>query len=151
MRRIKSLRKRLFFIPFIKFSKNKESRQQIPTKILGTEHSDRRVTKRKKEIKLRKNFLPTLLAIVLLWSGVVFVVYFMDPATFGVIPLFLFLLYLSLLFTFATIFANTRRGLIISLLTILFLILRYLGVGNVLNLLLILGLGIAVEVYFSKK
>jgi len=151
MRRIKNLKKGLSFISRIRFSKNKERKWRFSTKILGNEFSDRRVAKRKKEIKLRKNFLPTLLIIVILWSGVFFVVYFIDPETFGAIPLFLFLLFLSLLFTFSTIFANTRRGLIISLLTILFLILRYLGVGNVLNLLLILGLGITAEVYFSKK
>jgi hypothetical protein len=47
--------------------------------------------------------------------------------------------------------ANTRRGLISSGSLTLFLILRYFGIGNLINFLLIFGLAIATEVYFSKN
>ena len=79
---------------------------------------------RKKEIKLRKNFFPAMLLTILLWLGVVFIIYFVNPSDLGAVQLF-----------FMTIF----------------LVLRYLGVGNILNLLLILGLTITTEIYFSKK
>jgi hypothetical protein len=34
---------------------------------------------------------------------------------------------------------------------ILFLFLRYLGIGNIINFLLILGLAISIEAYFYKN
>lgn len=109
-----------------------------------------RKNKRQKKLKLRKNFLPTLVVIGLLWTGITFVVYFIDPSSPGVAVLFFVLIFFAFLFTFATIFANTRRGLLASFGITLFLLLRYLGVGNVLNAILILGLLATAEVYFIK-
>lgn len=106
---------------------------------------------RKKEIRLRRNFFPTLIVILILWSAVAGVVYFVEPDTFGAGPAFFILLFLSLLFTFSTLFAHTRRGILAASGLALFLILRYLGVGNLLNFLLILGIVVAAELYFSKK
>jgi hypothetical protein len=77
-------------------------------------------------------------------------VYFFDPFTFGAIPAFFDLLFTALLFTLSTILLNTRRGLTIAVLVTLFLLLRYLGVGNIINLLLLAGIGIASEFYFGK-
>lgn len=99
----------------------------------------------------RKNFFPTLIVIILLWTGLFFIIYFVDPAILGVIPLFFIALFLSLIFTFSTLFANKRRGLIISLAISLFLILRYFGVGNILNLILISAVAIAAEIYFGQS
>lgn len=78
-------------------------------------------------------------------------VYFVDPSTFSIIPVFFIILFVALLFTLSTLFANTRRGATTALAIILFLVLRFLGVGNILNLLLILGLIITTEIYFSKN
>jgi len=106
---------------------------------------------RKRKIIYRKNFLPTLIVTVLSWLGSFTIIYFIEPNTFGVIILFFIILFFSLLFTFATIFANTRRGIIISLSLIFFLFLKYLGIGNILNAILILGVAITTEVYFIKE
>ncbi|MBI2066119.1 hypothetical protein HYT60_01245 [Candidatus Woesebacteria bacterium] len=106
---------------------------------------------RLKEVKLRKNFLPTLIVAILLWLGVVSIVYFVEPDTFGILPVFFFLIFLALLFTFSLLFAHTRRGALLAVGLTLFLILRYLGIGNILNFLLILGIAITVELYFIKK
>jgi len=106
---------------------------------------------RKRKIKYRKNFLPTLIVTILFWLGSFAIIYFIEPNTFGIIILFFIMLFLSLLFTFATIFANTRRGIIISLSLIFFLFLKYLGIGNILNAILILGVAITTEVYFIKQ
>jgi hypothetical protein len=107
--------------------------------------------KRKKEIKLRKNFFPTLLATLFLWLLTASLVYFTDPTSFGLVPLFFLLIFLCLIFTFSIILANTRRGAILSGILVIFLFLRYLGVGNILNFLLLTGIGIAAELYFARK
>ncbi len=105
--------------------------------------------RRSKEVKLRKNFFPTLIVILILWSLVAAIIYFANPETFGMIPLFFILLFLSLGITLSTLFANTRRGIISAVAITIFIILRYLGVGNIVNFLLLLGLAIVIELYFS--
>lgn len=114
-------------------------------------HDMKKIKLRKQRERLRKNFLPTLVLIVLLWTSLGALVYFTDPNTTGVIFIFFFLAFLALLFTSSTIFANTRRGLLTSLGLTLFIILRYFGVGNIINFLLILGLIIVSEIYLSKE
>jgi hypothetical protein len=99
----------------------------------------------------RKNFLPTLLITILLWIMLGGLIYFVDPGTFGVIPLFFVTIFVSLLFTFSLLFANSRRGFIASLFLSIFLILMYLGVGNILNLILIVAIATCIELYFSLK
>lgn len=106
---------------------------------------------RQENRKKRKNFLPTFLLTVLLWLSLFFLVSFVDPNTLGVIPLFFFLIFFAFLFSFATLLANSRRGLSISVFLTLFLILRYFGIGNILNFLLLLGLLITSEIYFLKN
>jgi hypothetical protein len=110
------------------------------------------VKRKNKEIrKRRKNFLPTLLVIILLWAALVFEIFFIDPSSFGAIPLFFALFFLALLFTLSTLILNTRRGFIISFAALVFVILRYFGVGNIVNFLLLSGIVIAIEVYFTKN
>ncbi len=104
--------------------------------------------RRKREIKNRKNFLPTLGITVLLWLILAGLIYFADPETFGVVFIFFAIFFFTVLFTFSLVFANTRRGLIITIGITLFLILRYFGVGNLLNGLLIAGVTLASEIYF---
>jgi hypothetical protein len=107
--------------------------------------------KRKKEIRLRKNFYLTLLITVFLWLCLIALIFLTEPNDRGVIPLFFLLTLVSLTFTFSIIFVNTRKGIVLSLVITLFLFLRYLGIGNILNFLLLAGVGIATELYFSKK
>jgi hypothetical protein len=52
-------------------------------------------------------------------------------------------------FTAAIIWGNARRGLLTALGLTGFLLLRLFGLGHVLNLLLLLGILIAVERYFN--
>ncbi len=105
---------------------------------------------RKEQIRKRKNFLPTLIITIFLWLLLSGVIYFVEPDSFGAMPLFFLITFLALLFTFATVFANTRRGAITAAGLTIFLFLRYLGVGNIINLLLIAGLGITIELYLLK-
>lgn len=98
----------------------------------------------------RKNFFPTLLITVFLWLSLAAIIYFIEPDTFGILPLFFINIFFALLFTFSTIFGHSRRGFIAATCVTLFTLLRYFGIGNVINLLLIAGAGISIEIYFSK-
>jgi hypothetical protein len=107
--------------------------------------------RRKEQVLKRKNFLPSLLITILLWVLLGGLVYFIDPEIFGAVLLFFVLLFAVLLFTFSLIFASTRRGIISAIALSLFSILSYLGVGNIINLLLIVAIAICIELYFSKR
>lgn len=117
---------------------------------------DRRATrqkaikKRTESQKKRKSYLFTFLITILLWGFLGFLVYFVDPQKSGAVPIFFAILFAALFLTFSTLFANTRRGLIVSFGIILFLMLRYLGVGNILNLILIVGVAVSVELFFGR-
>ncbi len=99
----------------------------------------------------RKNFLPTLLITVLLWVILTGIIYFVDPGTILAIPLFFILLFLTILFTFSLLFGGQRRGLISAISLTFFLFLAYLGVGNILNFLLIAAIAICIELYLGAK
>ncbi|KKU22573.1 MAG: hypothetical protein UX88_C0019G0003 [Candidatus Woesebacteria bacterium GW2011_GWC2_47_16] len=106
---------------------------------------------RLKEVKLRKNLLPTLAVTLILWGLLAGLIFFVEPDSVPAIPIFFLLVFLAFLFSFSLLFAHTRRGLVAAGAAALFLILRYLGVGNVLNLFLIAGLAVTAELYFSKN
>jgi hypothetical protein len=106
---------------------------------------------RQQKIRLRKNFLPTLMVIVFLWGMVATIVYFGDPEASGILVLFFFIIFLASLFTASTILSNTRRGVITSAALTSFLILRYFGVGSILNFFLIAGISVAFEFYFFRR
>ncbi len=105
---------------------------------------------RRAQILRRKNFLPTLVLTLLLWIATGFLIYAVDPFSFGAVPAFFCLVFLSLLFTFALLFSNSRRGFVAAGALSIFLFLRYLGIGNILNFLLLAGIAVAIELYFSR-
>lgn len=105
----------------------------------------------KKKRLRRRNFFPTFVAIVLSWVVLIGIVFFIEPTVFGAIALFFLAFFVAILLTFSTILASTRRGIIISISALLFLALRYFGVGNIVNFLLIVGLAATVDFYFSKN
>ncbi|MBI3397316.1 hypothetical protein HY045_02465 [Candidatus Woesebacteria bacterium] len=106
---------------------------------------------RQREIKLRKNFLPALVLTLFLWAVVGFIVYFTDPTVAGIVPLFFLVLFIVFVFTFSLIFASKKRGLIVAIAFIVFLILRYFGIGNLINFLLIMGLVVSTEFYLNRQ
>lgn len=107
--------------------------------------------RRQEQILKRKNFFPTLLVTLILWGLIAGIIYFVEPEAFAIIPLFFSILFFALLFTSSLLFGNKRRGVITSISLTLFLLLRYFGIGNVLNFLLIAGLAITVELYLAKR
>ncbi len=106
---------------------------------------------RRKKIRRRKNFFPTLIIIFISWFTIAAIIYFINPATLGIVSLFFFVFFIALLFTFSTLLANSEKGLVIAFTATLFLLLLYLGVGNIINFLLLVGLGITTNLYLSKN
>ena len=86
-----------------------------------------------------------------MWGLVGGIIYFIEPEVFGAIPLIFVLIFLATLFTSSLVFGNRRRGLIVSISLITFLFLRYFGIGNALNFLLIAGLAVSAELYLAKR
>lgn len=106
---------------------------------------------RRKKIRKRKNFFPTLIIIIISWFIAAAIIYFISPAILGAVPLFFLIFFIALLFTFSTLLINFEKGLVIAFTATLFLLLRYLGVGNIINFLLLVGLGITTTLYLSKS
>lgn len=107
--------------------------------------------RRKQELKERKNYLPTLGIILILWLSLAWIFFFIDPNTPWAVPLFFFILLSAVSFTLSVLFGNTRRGILTGIFTTIILVLRMFGVDNLLNILLLAGGLIAFEVYFSRK
>ncbi|OGY07252.1 MAG: hypothetical protein A3D24_02640 [Candidatus Blackburnbacteria bacterium RIFCSPHIGHO2_02_FULL_39_13] len=101
--------------------------------------------------KSRKNFLPTAILTLFLWGAWITIFFFVPPETFLMPIFFLLLTFLCFLFTSSLIFANSRRGLLVATGVILYMILKYFGLINVLNIILIVAILGIVEYYFSNK
>lgn len=103
----------------------------------------------------RKNYLPTLLLTAVLWTLLALMLIFVEPELIANIlipgaylPFFL-LFFPAVFFTAALLWGNSRRGLLTAAGLTVFLLLRIFGLGNSLNLVLILGILIAVDRYFN--
>ncbi len=106
---------------------------------------------RKQMILKRRNFLPSLVVTLFLALTLTLIVYFTDPGSSIFVLLFFINLFAFLFFLFSLIVGNSRRGFIISLCVTIFTLFRMFGIGNILNLILIAGLGIIVEIYANFK
>lgn len=110
----------------------------------------KRKEQRQQKVRLRKNFLPTLILNLGLWFGVVSIVYYVDPERPGALILFFVTLLSALFFTLATVFLNSRRGFLASLVICVFLVLRYIGIGSPLQFGLLIAVFLTIEYYFSS-
>ena len=86
-----------------------------------------------------------------LWGALAGIIYFIEPETLGILPLFFVIFFLALLFGSSLIFGDRRRALTVAIGLTLFLILRYFGIGNILNFLLIAALIVTSEIYLAKS
>ena len=106
-------------------------------------------------LKRRKNYLPTLLLILILWTLLGLMIYFVEPEMVKdvlvsgmYLPFFLLFLPASI-FTLAIIFGNNRRGCLLALGITAWLILKVYQLDNWLNGILILGIVVMVDRYLS--
>lgn len=102
-------------------------------------------------MKHRRNFLPSFLLTLLLWLAWLAFVLSYTPTTNLLIAIFYCLFVLASFFTFALIFASSRRGLLISLALTAYLILRQIHQDHLLNFILVGGLLLSIELYFRKR
>jgi len=102
-------------------------------------------------IKRRKNFFPTLFLAILSWLGWFFVLIKIPPESTLLLLAFFLLLFSALFLTSALFFANSTRGLVTTLFVILVLVFRYYQIGNPLNLILLLAIFVALELYFRAR
>ncbi|OGM31410.1 hypothetical protein A2803_05505 [Candidatus Woesebacteria bacterium RIFCSPHIGHO2_01_FULL_44_21] len=107
--------------------------------------------KREKEIKKRKNFFPFLIFTIILWFIFTLIIIFIDPEKKGALELFITSVFFANFFTFSLILGKARRGFFVAGGITFYIFLRYLGVGNLINLLLIIGVITAFEFYLSKR
>jgi len=106
--------------------------------------------RRKNSLK-RRNFLPTFLASCLSWLTLLFLVLFYAPEAQLLIFLFYLLVFISLFLTFSLLLANSRRGLLFALAGIIFLFLKQIKQAHPLNLVLVGGILLSIELYFLRK
>jgi len=99
----------------------------------------------------RKSFFPTLLLAILFWFGWGWLVYSTAPTNSFLLIAFFFLLFMAFFLTAALVFANSRRGFLIGVGIICFLIFRYYQIGNILNVALLLGIFLCLELYLGGR
>jgi len=101
-------------------------------------------------MKRRKNFLPTLVLAMIFWGFWGFILFKVPPSSLSVISFYL-VLFLALFLSAALIFANSRRGLLLASFFIAFLMFRYFQIANWLNVGLLTGIYLSLELYFSRQ
>ncbi|MCL4382217.1 MAG: hypothetical protein M1575_00645 [Patescibacteria group bacterium] len=99
----------------------------------------------------RQNFLPALIVALFFWASWLFVAIKISPTSFFSLFSFLFSLFMALFLTLSLLLGNSRRGLLLSLGIIIFLLLRFLKMAHFLNLTLLIGTLISLELYFKKR
>ena len=108
----------------------------------------RRFRKETKEVNHTKNLVINIILIILLFLSLLFIIFFIDPSTFIIAPVF-FTLFSLMFFLITKLFSKSkRRSLIISLSLTVFLTLRFLGIGSLINFILISGIAITTESYY---
>lgn len=107
-------------------------------------------------MRRRKNYLITLIFILIFWVSVALMIFFVEPEMVKDIPFkdtylpFFTTLFLALFFTLAVIFTNSRRGLLGATAITLLLFLKLNGLVNLLNIFLIAGLVFVFDRLFSS-
>ncbi|OGY19103.1 MAG: hypothetical protein A3F04_01630 [Candidatus Chisholmbacteria bacterium RIFCSPHIGHO2_12_FULL_49_9] len=105
----------------------------------------------------RRNFLPALFFALLFWGVVGFFIFFVDPELVrdwlfhGTYLPFFLSLWLALFLTASLLFAHTRRGFLLSFGVIVFLALRVLGLGHLLNAILLFSFLVFFELALSAR
>jgi hypothetical protein len=103
----------------------------------------------------RKNFLPTFVLILILWSVFTAMIILVDPQILKDVLLpgsyfpFFAIFFPASFLTLALLLANSLRGLLVATGITVFLLLRIFQLGNLLNLMLIIGLVVALDRFFQ--
>ncbi len=106
---------------------------------------------RNRNLKKRGSRASKLIFALILWLILMLIIFFADPEKRGAIEIFMITLFFAVFFTSSLFFKSTRRSIFITIAINSFILLKYLGVGSILNLLLIIGIVIVFEFYLSKS
>ncbi len=98
-----------------------------------------------------KNFLPALLLALFFWVNVIFIVVYVSPSSVFAICYLLFAIFMALFLTLSLVLANSRRGFLLGVGVVVFLALRFFNIAHFLNLILLVGILISLEVYLRKR
>ena len=101
--------------------------------------------------RYRKNLLPAILVTIIIWFLWTTVFLFVPPDSLVAIILFLLLSFIASLFTGALVLGRTRRGVLLGIGVLIYMGLSFYGVANYLNLILIAGVILTLEYYFSTR
>lgn len=93
-----------------------------------------------------KNYFIAFFLALLFWTGTIATTLWSIPSAITIV-IFFAILSLALAITFSILFGNTRRGLLITAVIIIFLLLRLIKLGNLLNLTLLIGSALSFELY----
>ncbi|MBI2036086.1 hypothetical protein HYT17_00400 [Candidatus Microgenomates bacterium] len=98
----------------------------------------------------RKNFFPTVVAILFSWGSLAYLIYKIPPTDAWIAGFFL-LLFLSLFLSASLLFNNTRRGFLVAGGLTVIALLRFFHLFYPLYIILVIALLVTIEVYFLKK
>jgi hypothetical protein len=108
--------------------------------------------RKKQEFKIkRKNFLPAFIVTIVLWILLALIIFFVDPESLIARLSFFVIFFLSCLFSLSLIMASLKRGFIYATSVTLFIFLSYLGVGNLLNAILLAAAAISIDLYIKSR
>jgi hypothetical protein len=105
----------------------------------------------------QRNFLPALILTLVWWSLLFILVFRVDPEVVANFPirgsygLFFGLGFLAVWFLTSLLLGNSRRGFLIAFGLVIFGYLRLMGLGSILNLVLIAGILLATEIFVGSK
>ena len=98
----------------------------------------------------RRNFLPSFILNLILWGGVAYLIFYLQPNRTNIV-LFFTSLTLALTLTLALILGNTRRAFFLTLFIDGFLLLQLVKLFTWLNLVLLLVILLTLELYSSHR
>lgn len=92
-------------------------------------------------------------------ASLIYVIFFLNPQTsyqilntkYSILIILFLLLFLSFFSLFSFLFNNKRRGLFVSLLAVLYLLLRYNNLTHPFFLITLIALFIILELLFSRQ
>jgi hypothetical protein len=107
-------------------------------------------------IRRRKNLFPLLILTLISWALFSFIFFLVNPEIIRDFPFkslyfpFFFTLFLSIFFTAALILSHSRRGFLVAVGVISFLYLRLIGLGHILNGILLVSFFLILELALSR-
>lgn len=99
----------------------------------------------------RRSKIPKIILASFFWAGLIYLVYKFPPDKLYLIGLFFLLLFIAFGLTLSLILGSKRYASLLSAMVIIFLLLRFLKMANILNLVLLLALTLTLGLFLRQK